>query len=142
MELRFPMHRGTALISLLEVLSHIDGRGLFWNVSGLWAQTRHGSSLRILEMEEHTNPEPSPLWMTWFQLLRFAADAEQVIDGDFAGHTTLGATHREPIISITAFDSTEWTVSTIEPPRCDMTGFPVPGELDDAPWRIIPEADE
>lgn len=139
MKLRFPMFHEGRMISFLEILSHVDGRGLSWNVSHLWAQPRHDSRLDILKMEELAGMTPSPLWMTWLQLLRFGGEVEQVIDGDFAGHPAPGGTSREPVVTVTAFDNTEWIVSAAEPRRCDLGDSPASGESDDAPWRVVQE---
>lgn len=139
MKLRFPMFHEGRMISFLEILSHVDGRGLSWNVSHLWAQPRHDSRLDILKMEELAGMTPSPLWMTWLQLLRFGGEVEQVIDGDFAGHPAPGGTSRKPVVTVTAFDNTEWIVSAAEPRRCDLGDSPASGESDDAPWRVVRE---
>lgn len=131
MKLQIPMFREEKMISFLEILSHIDGRGLSWNISNLWALTRAGSGLNVLKMEGLAKLDPSPLWLTWFQLLCFGGIVEQVIDGDFAGYLASNKMQQEPVIVITAFDSTEWGITTNESARCDLSDSFTAFEFDD-----------
>ncbi|WP_126464192.1 hypothetical protein [Propionibacterium australiense] len=131
MKLQVPMFHEEQMVSFLEILSHIDGRGLSWNVSNLWAQARAGSGFDVLEMERLAKLNPSPLWLTWFQLLCFGGIVEQVIDGDFAGYLTSNKIQQEPVIVITAFDSTEWSITTNESSRCDLSDSFTAFEFDD-----------
>jgi hypothetical protein len=120
-EISVPMRRPDGRwVALADLLALVPGHDLFWSFSdfeGVGGEGPRGES--ILEFEELVTTSRSGYALSWSELVRFAGQLDQVVNGLLVGARTAPGPERaagDPrgdagnVVVIEAFDSTTWEV--------------------------------
>ncbi|KHK99810.1 hypothetical protein LK09_00220 [Microbacterium mangrovi] len=102
------------LIGLDDVLSSIrTSERIEWRIRSLDATPEAGTDIDLLDLERRVSEAGAPGYrMTADDLRNLARLLYQVIDCDIAGYSrdTTGDLEDEPIVTLEAFDSTDWNI--------------------------------
>ncbi|WP_166355892.1 hypothetical protein [Phytoactinopolyspora limicola] len=95
-------------VGLRQILDLVGSNTWAWRLEDFHGMSRSGSALDVLDLEERLTRGAS-VDFNWQQLLRFADQVHQMIDGRLVARTPPG--NAEDILVIEALDSSLWTVA-------------------------------
>lgn len=120
-----PMHHGSHLVTLEEILALIDGTGLEWHLSFLDATSRPDSQLNVVQLGHEVRSRPGGYVYSDVEIRALARELDQVIDCDIFAFTPGDpfGDESKARLAVEAFDSTSWNLEfeAAEIGRLDVT---------------------